>query len=132
METSCRKFLRWRLGSLLADRAEGMLPDLVPSCEYLISLDELVSAAIGFGPRSKKVRTVCDRLVAEMGSELAVLRSAEIDDIASSAGSVVAEGVRRMRSGEVDIRPGYDGEYGAIRIFSEEERKRMEGGDSLF
>ena len=117
---------------LLADRAEEMLPDLIPSCEYLISLDELVSAAIGFGPRSKKVRTVCDRLVAEMGSELAVLRSAEIDDIASSAGSLVAEGVRRMRSGEVDIRPGYDGEYGAIRIFSEEERKRMEGGDSLF
>ena len=117
---------------LLADRAEGMIPDLVPSCEYLIPLDELVSAALGFGPRSKKVRTVYNRLVTEVGAELAVLRSAEIDDIASTAGSLVAEGMRRMRSGEVDIRPGYDGEYGAIRVFSEEERKRLEGGDSLF
>jgi len=32
-----------------------------------------------------------------------------------------------MRSGEVDICPGHDGEYGTISVFSSEERERLQG-----
>ena len=32
-----------------------------------------------------------------------------------------------MRSGEVDIYPGHDGEYGTISVFSSEERERLQG-----
>ena len=34
-----------------------------------------------------------------------------------------------MRSGEVDIHPGYDGEYGVVRVFSDEEREQLLGQD---
>ena len=116
----------------LADRPEGFRPDVAPPYEYLIPLDEVIGAAVGVGPKSKKVRAVYDRLLAELGPELEVLRRAGCAAIESCAGPLVAEGVRRMRSGEVEIYPGHDGEYGAISVFSEEERTRLKGQGALF
>ncbi len=116
----------------LADRPEGFRPDIAPPYEYLIPLDEVIGAAIGVGPKSKKVRAVYDRLLAEIGPELDVLRRAGLAAIESCAGPLVAEGVRRMRCGEVDIYPGHDGEYGVISVFSEEERARLKGQGVLF
>ena len=116
----------------LADRPDGFRPDFAPSYEYLIPLDEVIGAAIGVGPKSKKVRAVYDRLLAEIGPELEVLRHAGLAAIESCAGPLVAEGVRRMRCGEVDIYPGHDGEYGVVSVFSEEERTRLQGQGALF
>ena len=116
----------------LADRPEGFRPEIAPSYEYLIPLDEVIGAAVGVGPKSKKVRAVYDRLLAEVGTELEVLRRAGLEAIESCAGPLVAEGVRRMRCGEVDIYPGHDGEYGVISVFSEEERERLKGQGALF
>ena len=31
----------------------------------------------------------------------------------------IAEGILRMRRGEVQVEPGYDGEYGKVHIFGE-------------
>ena len=117
---------------LLADRPEGFQPDFAPSCEYLIPLDEVIGAAVSVGPRSKKVRSIYDRLLAELGPELGILRRAEPVAIENCAGALVAEAVRRMRSGEVDIYPGHDGEYGVVSVFSDEERERLRGQSTLF
>ena len=116
----------------LADRPEGFRPEVAPPYEYLIPLDEVIGAAVGVGPKSKKVRAVYDRLLDEVGTELEVLRRAGLEAIESCAGPLVAEGVRRMRCGEVDIYPGHDGEYGVISVFSEEERTRLKGQGALF
>ena len=116
----------------LADRPEGFRPDIAPSYEYLIPLDEVIGAAIGAGPKTKKVRAVYDRLLAEIGPELEVLRRAGLQAIERCGGPLVAEGVRRMRCGEVEIYPGHDGEYGVISVFSEEERTRLQGQGALF
>ena len=116
----------------LADRPEGFRPEVAPSYEYLIPLDEVIGAAVGVGPKSKKVRAVYDRLLVEVGTELEVLRRAGLEAIESCAGPLVAEGVRRMRCGEVEIYPGHDGEYGVISVFTEEERARLKGQGALF
>ena len=85
---------------LLADRPEGFQPDFAPSCEYLIPLDEVIGAAVGVGPKSKRVRSIYDRLLAELGPELGILRRADPAAIEACAGVLVAEGHRsagRMR-----------------------------------
>ena len=57
---------------LLADRPEGCQPDFAPSCEYLISLDEVLGAAVGVRPKSKRVRSIYDRLQGQVVSAQAV------------------------------------------------------------
>jgi PHP family Zn ribbon phosphoesterase len=42
------------------------------------------------------------------------------------------EAISRVRSGNVHIAPGYDGEYGKIKIFEEEEQKVIKGQRLLF
>ena len=116
----------------LADREEG---EASPErrFEYLIPLEEVIGSALGVGPNSKKVQRIYHAIVESLGPELDVLRTADIAKIAQSAGQpLVAEGVRRMRNGKVGIAPGYDGEYGRIEVFSDEERSRIEGQSHLF
>ena len=55
-----------------------------------------------------------------------------IEDIARAAGPCVAEGIRRLRAGQVERRPGFDGEYGVISLLTPGEIARFSGQLSLF
>jgi DNA helicase II / ATP-dependent DNA helicase PcrA len=43
----------------------------------------------------------------------------------------IAEGIMRVREGRVSIEPGYDGEYGKVHIFAEEERGKSSAQKTL-
>ncbi len=115
---------------LLADRPEGEGPKR--PCEYLIPLTEVIGSALGAGPSSKKVQAVYQQLLASLGPELHILRHATPAEIAATGEHLVAEGVRRMRTGQVQIAAGYDGEYGVIQLFTDEERQQLKGQKLLF
>ena len=117
---------------LLSDRPEGVKPEGRQGYEYLIPLTEVIGSVVGVGPSSKRVRGIYDKLLSMLGPELHVLRKVEIEEIARCGEPLVAEGVRRMRTGEVEIHPGYDGEFGVVRVFSDEERERLKGQEALF
>ena len=72
------------------------------------------------------------KLICAFGSELAVVLDATPHAIASVAGAGVAEGVARVRSGKISITSGYDGEYGAIKIFTAREQKKFDAQRTLF
>jgi uncharacterized protein (TIGR00375 family) len=116
----------------LADREEGGAPDLVRPFTSLITLTEVIGSVLGVGPNSKKVRTVYDRLLGRLGPELEILREISVDTIADAGEPLIAEGIRRMRDGEVDLQPGYDGVYGVVQVFNEAERQALKGQESLF
>lgn len=116
----------------LADRAEGGRPSVAPPYENLIPLTEVIGSVMGVGPSSKRVLAVYERMLAELGPELAILREASPEAIAGCGEPLVAEGVRRMRAGEVEIAAGYDGVYGRIQVFSEEDRARLSRQPALF
>lgn len=116
----------------LADREEGGAPAVAPPYENLIPLTEIIGSVIGVGPTSKRVQAVYERMLAELGPELAILREVSPEAIARCGEPLVAEGVRRMRAGEVEIAAGYDGEYGRIQVFSAEDRARLSRQPALF
>ena len=91
-------------------------PEGRPPFMRLVPLEELLAEALGVGRRSKRVAAVYDRLCAELGSELAVLARADAGDIERVAGEVVATAVVRARMGLVTMEPGYDGQYGTVRV----------------
>ena len=116
----------------LADREEGFRPAHARPFESIVPLPEVIAASIGFTPASAKVQTRYSALLHHLGPEFTILREAPLEEIAHAAGPSVAEGIRRMRAGEVTVSPGYDGEYGKIHLLDEEEINTLSGQISLF
>lgn len=101
----------------LADRsAEGQPPAARPA-ERLLSLTKIIAEVEQVGEGTKKVQHRYDQLLAAHGPELYILREASLTALAETAGERLAEGVRRVREGLLKVTPGFDGVYGAVRIF---------------
>ncbi|MCI8478060.1 MAG: UvrD-helicase domain-containing protein [Oscillospiraceae bacterium] len=116
----------------LADRPEGfILPDAKPF-QSLVPLPEVIAASVGGGPDSVKNLAKYEALLHTLGPEFYILRQAPLEDVRQVAGPCVAEGLRRLRAGEVDRSPGYDGAYGTIGLLSPAERENLNGQVSLF
>ena len=98
----------------------------------LVTLDEVIGEALNLGRATKTVKAEYDRLIKAFGSEFKVLTETSSEELAQTAKPEVVEGIERMRRGEVRIEPGYDGEFGKIRIFSAADREKIEQQKSLF
>ena len=116
----------------LADRPEGKKPANAKPFESQIPLVEILSEIIGSGPKTKKVARVYNRLVAEFGGEFRILREAPISTLSEIGGELLGEAIRRVRQGNVDIKAGFDGQFGVVRVFSEEDRKKWNPQGKLF
>ena len=103
----------------LSDRDEGTfaMPESGRPYESLVPLPEVISACVGFSTASKKVQRQYEMLLENLGAEFQILREVPIEDIGLTGGDVLAEGIRRLRKGEVIRKPGFDGEYGKIELF---------------
>ncbi|MCC7201263.1 MAG: DNA helicase UvrD [Nitrospirae bacterium] len=101
----------------LADRKENDTQAAVIPFRRMIPLHEIISEACGTGVNSKAVENSYNRLIGSLGNELSILCEVPVSDIAETGGPVLAEAIQRVRSGDVHIEPGYDGEFGTIRIF---------------
>jgi len=112
--------------SELADRPESPLspPPRAPPFRSLIPLHEILAEAHGVGPQTQTVRRKYEELVARLGPELVILESLPLEDIARFGSPVLVEAIARMRRGQVIRRPGFDGQYGTISLFMEDERGR--------
>lgn len=116
----------------LADRVTPMYPKHAPAVHSLIPLPELLSEIIHVGPNSKKVMQAYGRLIQEFSSEFNLLLDVPIMDIADSGSPLLAEAIDRVRRGHVIRQPGYDGAFGVIRVFTEDELSRLAGQLNLF
>ncbi|WP_461209762.1 UvrD-helicase domain-containing protein [Desulfocurvus sp. DL9XJH121] len=114
----------------LADRQEPRQPADAPGFSSLIPLPEIVGEILGFGPNTKRVKAFYGRLIARFGSELGILQDVPLEALAKVS-APLAEGVGRMRKGEVYRQPGFDGQYGTISVFTPQERAEITGGGSL-
>ena len=112
----------------LADRPAGFRPPGAAGFTSLVQLPEIVGEMLATGPKSKKVVGEVGRLVAALGPELSILLQTPLEDLRRAGGSLLSEGIARLRRGEVIRDAGYDGEYGTIRLFQPGEL----GGAALF
>lgn len=116
----------------LADRDEDYLkPDAKPF-ESLVPLMEVIAASTGHTPASTKVRSQYETMLRKLGPEFSILRDIPIEEIKCSSGFLVAEGIERLRNGDVERSPGFDGEYGTIRLLDDSRIFALDGQLSLF
>ncbi|MCR4312313.1 MAG: endonuclease Q family protein, partial [Candidatus Uhrbacteria bacterium] len=109
----------------LADRTPDIFPaDHVPF-KSIVPLQDIIAESVGVSSTGgKKVQEMYESLIVNVGNEFHILLDAELDIIASVANGRVAEAVRRVRSGELSIEPGYDGLFGKVKIFGDEKIKK--------
>lgn len=115
----------------LTDRAEGARKANAKPFESLVPLPEVIAGSTGSSANSKKTLQLYEELLRTLGSEFDILRTIPAEDIAKTAGPCVAEGIRRLRNGQVRRTPGFDGEYGKIELLSQTEIEELVGQTSL-
>jgi uncharacterized protein (TIGR00375 family) len=112
----------------LSDRDEGFVPkDSIPY-KKMIPLEEIIAEAKGCGRDTVGVKNEYRRLCKIFGSEFEILLNTPVHDLKSNTDERIAIAVDRVRRGDLIIKPGYDGEFGTVKIFEEEKPKESQLG----
>jgi uncharacterized protein (TIGR00375 family) len=116
----------------LADHASGRRSPAARPYKSIIPLIEIIAEVEQVGTNSKRVSEAYLDLLSRLGNEYHVLVEAELETIRRSGSNLLGEAINRVRSGQVSIQPGYDGEFGTIRVIDSQEREQISGQLGLF
>ncbi len=117
----------------LADRPEGYKPEGIIPFYSLIPLEEIIAEAIGLLVGAKQVMAEYLNLITKLGNEFKILLDIPQREIEAVSSQKIAEGIVKVRGKKVSIKPGFDGVYGKINIFSAEgEEKDLFQQGTLF
>ena len=107
----------------LADRElSGNVPEGHVPFKSIVPLQEVIAEAFGMkSPSGKKVQTMYEEMIATIGNEFEILLDKSIEEINIASTPAIAEAIKRMRANQMNIRPGYDGIFGQVKIFSEDD-----------
>lgn len=109
----------------LADRPVGFKPSKAIGYMHLLPLSEVVAAVLdASSPSLENVWQIYNTLIARFGNEYAVLIDASVEELAQVIDPKIAEAIVRVRAGEARVTPGYDGVYGQLVFFDEEEPEK--------
>lgn len=114
----------------LADRSASDAPSRGPASvphRSIVPLAELIGSVMRVGASSKKVRAEVNRLVADGRTEFGVLLDESASELTRVSNPEIVAAIQAMRQGDVDIRPGYDGEYGVMSV----RTKKSEQGNLI-
>lgn len=98
----------------LSDRTVEQAKKVQRVCHRVVPLFDILEQELGLAQTSKKLIAEYHRLLVEIGPEFYILLEAPIETIATVAGSNIAQFISRIRTGNIQIEPGYDGVYGNI------------------
>ena len=116
----------------LADRGEDVsIPFSIPYMK-LIPLAEIIAEVSGVGVNTRRVENTYNNLLASLGDEISILRDIPVKEIASVSSLQLADAIHQVRNGNVSIAPGYDGEYGIIKILDKEDNAKTGKQINLF
>lgn len=112
----------------LADRAQGFRPEGKVPFKKLVPLPEILSVAMNRGKGTRMVETKYRDLVGRLGTEFEILMDIPYEEIKQVTDGLIADYILKARNGEMDVKPGYDGVYGEVRLSGsfEEEKQQLE------
>jgi uncharacterized protein (TIGR00375 family) len=114
----------------LADRQSGIKPANTYGYKKIVELDKIIAASLGVKNRSsKRVQNIYAEMIKSLGSELKILLDSQIEDVKNVSNEIIAEGVKRVREGNIRIDPGFDGQYGKIKIFTDDDNFKVKQGE---
>ena len=117
----------------LADKKAGRRSPNAHPYQRVVSLADILSQILDVGINSKKVQSAYQATVSALGDEISILIRLPIESIEKKTNiPLLGEAICRTRAGLIEVKGGYDGEFGTIRIFRENEKAQLMGQKSLF
>ena len=116
----------------LADKPEGFVPENAVPFRSIVPLKEIIGEALNVGSGAKSVDVEYKKLIKSFKSEFNILLEVPFEELKEITLSNIAEGIKRAREGKVSILPGFDGEYGKVKLFSEVEKREAIRQKTLF
>ncbi len=110
----------------LSDRKLGYKPKGKKPFKKLVPLMEIIAETVKQGKGTKLVENKYRNLVSRLGPELHILIDCDYEDIKKITDEPIALAIQKMRNGEVNVKPGYDGVYGEVTIMDETEEEEQQ------
>jgi len=119
-------FLKNKVGlTFVYDREKTRRPfiSMIPLLEILLELNN-----------HSQIKTQRDyeRLTNLLGTEFDILLQKDYDEIEKIGGEKLRQAIKIVRDRKVSVDPGYDGVFGKVKIFKEEDEKKQTAQQSLF
>lgn len=111
----------------LADRSDPEFLEDDPAAYLLAPLTMILSQIYGTNHNSQKVQREYLNIINNLGSELDILHNLPLEEIYAWS-EPLGEAIKRIRTGLIQINAGFDGQYGTINIFDENELKDIRKG----
>lgn len=108
----------------LADREYGFVPQGAIPYKNVIPLEEVIAETYQQGVNSKKVLDLYERMTAKY-PEFEILLDLDESQIAAISSRDIAMSIMRVRNGRIQVEGGYDGVFGKIHLYTQEERERL-------
>ena len=111
----------------LSDRDFGYKPEGKIPFKKVVPLMEIIALAVEHGKGTKTVERKYRELISRLGTEFEILLDVEYEDIKKVTDRSIADGILKVRKGEVEVKAGYDGVFGDVSILgSKEEKEQLE------
>jgi uncharacterized protein (TIGR00375 family) len=106
----------------LRDQEFGRKPEAYIPFKKIIPLPEIIADYFDQGVQSKRVQDLFQSCIQKFGTEFSILLDASLEELKQFMPEALAQGILRVRQQQLKIIPGYDGVYGKIELFNEEEK----------
>lgn len=89
----------------------------------IVPLPNIIADYLAMGRNSKRVQGLFMDIIKQAGSEFQVLLDLPLVELKKIMPDILAEGIIKMRQNKIRLIPGYDGQYGHVEIFSDQEKE---------
>lgn len=100
----------------------------------IVPLPNIIADYLAMGKSSQRVQNLFMDIIRQAGSEFKVLLDLPLVELKKIMPAILAEGIIKMRQNKIKLIPGFDGQYGQVEIFSDQEKEeaRLNKQSKLF